>query len=58
MGVLCFHNDSKDDLESAEKGAEWERGKCNQIISNEIRQSVCSFSSQITGDISRVKSQL
>lgn len=39
VGVLCFHNDSKDDLESAEKGAEWERGKCKKI---EIRQSVCS----------------
>ncbi len=39
VGVLCFHNDSKDDLERAEKGAEWERGKCKKI---EIRQSVRS----------------
>lgn len=43
VGVLCFHNDSKDDLESAEKGAEWERGWCNKIVSNELRRSVCSL---------------
>lgn len=28
VGVLCFRNDSKDDLESTEKGVEWEQGKC------------------------------
>lgn len=38
VGVLCLHNDSKDDLESTERGAEWERGSCKKIVSNEIRQ--------------------
>lgn len=42
VGVLCFCNDSKDDLESAEKAVEWERGKCKKIVSNERRQLVCS----------------
>lgn len=33
VGVLCFHDDSKGDLESAETGAEWERGEGMRIVS-------------------------
>lgn len=45
VGVLCFRNDSKDSLKTAERGAEWEHGKCKKIVLNEI----CQFgvSSQI-----------
>lgn len=47
VGVLCFRNDSKDSLKTAERRAEWEYGKCKKIV-NEI----CQFevSSQILKD--------
>ena len=52
VGVLCFHNDSKDDLERVE----WERGKCEKIVSNEIYQLTAY--SQIMGQHIKVERQL